>query len=39
MATLCIGHLNGSVTRRGNVTDTGTSLIVIWVLQSWLIDH
>jgi hypothetical protein len=29
MATLCIGHLNGSVTRRGNVTDTGTSLIVI----------
>lgn len=26
MATLCIGHLNGSVTRRGNVTDTGTSL-------------
>ncbi|KAI3576647.1 hypothetical protein IWW34DRAFT_808511 [Fusarium oxysporum f. sp. albedinis] len=26
MATSCIQHLNGMVTRRGNVTDTGTSL-------------
>ncbi|KAI6754078.1 hypothetical protein HG530_013254 [Fusarium avenaceum] len=33
MATLCIGHLNGSVTRRGNVTDTEARNLEIWLQQ------
>ncbi|KNB16333.1 hypothetical protein FOXG_21625 [Fusarium oxysporum f. sp. lycopersici 4287] len=33
MATSCIQHLNGLVTRRGNVTDTGTSDSVIYLMS------
>ncbi|CVL12437.1 uncharacterized protein FPRN_03643 [Fusarium proliferatum] len=31
MATLCIGHLSGSVTRRGNVADTEARSLKLWL--------